>query len=342
MKEIFFIRANQTKTGGAEVYLERLSKVLDKKNINYQIIYSRFPKFIPSWVRVLLFNIQVCSTKKNRFYFSLERITCPDVYRAGDGVHKVFLKYCHKSIFNPLHRIYLYIEKRCFNNAKLIIANSKMVKNQIIKAYGINDSKIHVIYNGIEICDFDRNKAFNRLDSLFKLDNHKIILFVGSGFERKGVREFLEIISRLKDYNIKAIVVGKEKNIKLYYDLAIKLDIGDKVVFTGPREDVSDFYAISDIFVLPTHYEPFSNVVLEAMAFENIVFTTKQNGASEILDNKFIMSSPSDYSIVDTIYNILDNEDYLDRIKSENRKKVRDFTIEKNTVNTLNAIREFL
>jgi UDP-glucose:(heptosyl)LPS alpha-1,3-glucosyltransferase len=91
-KSIYFLRANKTKFGGAEVYLSRLSRALKKQNINHQIENSIFPKFLPSWLRAILFNFQVCFSKKGRFYFSLDRITCPDIYRAGDGVHKTFLK----------------------------------------------------------------------------------------------------------------------------------------------------------------------------------------------------------------------------------------------------------
>ena len=107
---IYFIRANKTKYGGAENYLSRLSEALNKEDIDYQVINSILPKSIPSWLRVVMFNLQVCLTKKDKFYFSLDRITCPDIYRAGDGVHKVFLSIEKKSKTNLLHPIYLFLE----------------------------------------------------------------------------------------------------------------------------------------------------------------------------------------------------------------------------------------
>ena len=108
MKKIYFIRANKTKYGGAENYLTRLSLEISKQNISHQVINSFFPKFMPSWLRVILFNLQVCLTKADKFYFSLDRISCPDIYRAGDGVHKVFLSIEKKSRTNLLHPIYLF------------------------------------------------------------------------------------------------------------------------------------------------------------------------------------------------------------------------------------------
>ena len=137
-KKIYFIRSTSTKFGGAENYLNRLSKAMSIKKIEHQVIHSIFPKFLPSWLRVLLFNFQVMLTKNDKFYYSLDRITCPDLYRAGDGVHKVFLSIENKSKLNFLHPIYLYLEHHCFNNAKYIIANSNMVKEQIIDSYNIS------------------------------------------------------------------------------------------------------------------------------------------------------------------------------------------------------------
>ena len=65
----------------------------------------------------------------------------------------------------------------------------------------------------------------------------------------------------------------------------------------GIRKDVCDFYVASDIFILPSHYEPFGNAVLEAMSYGNVVITTKQTGASELLNEEFIMDGSNDYSI---------------------------------------------
>lgn len=339
MKNICLIREKTSKFGGAEVYLSRLAKALDDKGIEHKVINSIFPKFLPSWLRIILFNLQVCSTKKDRFYFSLERIICPDIYRAGDGVHKVFLRIEKKSKFNPLHPIYLFLEKRCFNNAKRIIANSNMIKGEIISTYGINPQKIDVIYNGVESKNINHESSFKKLSKEFDLDqNSPILLYVGSGFKRKGVEEFLTIISKLKNKNIKAFVIGKEKNLKCYQQLSKDLRIDKKVIFTGPRDDVDDFYTIGDIFLFPTRYEPFSNVVLEAMSFENAVFTTQQNGAHEVLDKDYIMNHSEDFSVVSKINQLLENIQELNKVKENNRSKASELSIELNMQKTIEII----
>jgi UDP-glucose:(heptosyl)LPS alpha-1,3-glucosyltransferase len=340
-RKLYFIRANKTKFGGAEMYLSRLSDALRKQNIDHKVINSIFPNFLPSWLRVILFNLQVCSVKGDKFYFSLDRITCPDIYRAGDGVHSVFLTVEKKSKLNPLHPVYLFLEKRCFQKAKRIIANSEMVRNQIIDTYNVNPAKIDIVYNGIESKELNYQNSFDKLSREFLIkEDQPTLLYVGSGFQRKGVREFLQIVAKLQMPNIKAFVVGKEKNIEYYQQLAIELKIDSQVIFTGPREDVNDFYTISDIFIFPTHYEPFGNVILEAMNFKNAVFTTRQNGASEILDDFFIMDKSDDFSIVTKITNLIDNMDKLESVKKENRIKSQQFSIDRNLLETLKVIDE--
>ena len=341
MNKIYLIREKSSKFGGAEVYLSRLSKALGDNGIEHQIVNSIFPKFLPSWLRIILFNLQACLTKKNKLYFSLERIVCPDVYRAGDGVHKVFLTVESKSKLNPLHPVYLFLEKRCFNNAKRIIANSHMIKDEIVNAYDINPEKIDVVYNGVASKMVDYQGSFNRLSKEFNIErNTPILLYVGSGFKRKGVEEFLEIIAKLKTENIQVFIIGKEKNLEYYKQLSKDLRIDKKVIFTGPRSDVDDFYIISDIFLFPTRYEPFSNVLLEAMSFENAVFTTKQNGAHEILEDEYIMSNSRDFSVAGKIDALLEDVEALSAIKQVNNLKANELSIELNMQKTIEIIKE--
>jgi UDP-glucose:(heptosyl)LPS alpha-1,3-glucosyltransferase len=343
MKKVYLIRANNKIAGGAEMYLSELSKEFKLLKINHEIIHTNLPKFLPSWLRVLLFNWSTCFSKKNNFYFSLDRISCPDIYRTDDGVHKVFLSIENKSKTNPLHIVYLALEKKAFKKAKRIIAISNMVKEDIVRSYKIDPKKIVVIPNGIKLEKVNIKEAYKNIREEFNIgENKKIITFVGSGFKRKGVEEFLEIISRLKYENIQVFIVGREKNISYYKQLSTKLGLDKKVIFTGSRNDVKYFYAISDIFLFPTHYDPFGNVILEAMNFSNVVFTTKKCGASYILDSEFIMETPKSFLISKKIDDILNNPKRLEEIKMRNLKHVGNFTIEKNVEETLKVICEVI
>ncbi|MDC0239214.1 glycosyltransferase family 4 protein [Candidatus Thioglobus sp.] len=340
MKKIYFIREKTIYYGGAEVYLTRLTNELKKLKIEFQLIHSIFPNFLPSWLRLILFNLQVTFIKGNKLYFSLERILCPDIYRAGDGVHKVFLEIVSKSKFNLLHKILLFIERRCLNNAKVIIANSKMVRQDIVKTYGIDPAKIEIIYNGFQILEKQSyQSSFSKLTKEFKIKTGQpIILFAGSGYKRKGVDEFLQILSQLNNKNFVAFIVGKEKNFRYYEKLIKDLSLENRVTIVGLRRDISDFFNICDIFLFPSHYEPFGNVVLEAMCYGSVVFTTKQTGASEIIDKEFIMSNPKDSSVIKKIDNLLNNPSLLEEKKQRNKQISLDYSVAKNCEKTLELI----
>ena len=165
------------------------------------------------------------------------------------------------------------------------------------------------------------------------------MLFVGNGFKRKGVKDFLLLVSKLKT-PVNALIVGKDKNLNSYKKLAKKLKIN--AFFTGEQKMTAKFYEASDIFIFPTHYEPFSNVVLEALSFKNIVFTTAQNGAAEILENRFIMSDPNDESILELVEQVLNDNGMMRELQEKSFLLSQKFSIEENASKTLEIINEVL
>lgn len=340
MKKVTFVRKKKNPFGGAERYFDRLIKELERRSYSIEILHLPPPRWLPAWIQALHYNFTACLKKNGRFYFSIDRLTCLDVHRAGGGVHRAYLQTRKKSL-NPLHPIYLWIEKRTFQKAKRIIAISKMVKKQIVEHYKIPESKITVIYNGIEFVKVDDKRLQNskkQLSDEFGIPpNIPIILFVGSGFRRKGVDDFLEIISQVKK-PFHAFIVGKESRMHRYRNKARILGISDRVTFTGPRRDVQTFYSAADIFLFPTHYEPFGNVILEAMNFYNVVITTHQCGGGELIDPNWRMSSPKDRSITEKIENLLNHPSQMIKIKMNNYHTAAEYTIAKNVNETLEVI----
>jgi len=340
MKKITFVRRQYTPYGGGERYLQSLKDEIQKRGVETEMLHLEQPKWMPSWVKFPYYDHQACSIKGERFYFSLDRLSCLDIFNAGGGTHKAFLQTKGFSL-NPLHPVYLWMEKRTFENARHIIAVSKFVKEEIVSIYKIPAEKISVVYNGIDIEKYDEaeyRSAKQRIKEKFGLEDGVItFLFVGSGFKRKGGEEFLRILSKIKK-PFQAFMVGKEKDLEHYKTLADKLNIAERVVFAGPQKDPRDFYYVSDIFLFPTHYEPFGNVILEAMNFKNLVITTKQCGAGEILESEFLMETPTDYNIVERIESYMDNGELLRLEKEKNYSIVQDYTIEKNADETLRII----
>lgn len=355
MQKIALARFKYTPYGGAENYLARLIVALRDKGVSFRVFSTNWvdenaikipaPKFLPSFLRILSFAYYACKQKReDELLFSLERLPCADVYRAGDGVHRAWLdtrlSYGESklAIFsNPLQAVYLWLERRTFQNSRKIIANSNFVKNDIIKHYGIEPSKIVVVYNGVSANMLDEAECKEAVCSEFGISqDKKIILFVGSGFVRKGVAEFLELLSKLGRDDYAAVIVGKEKKMSAYQKKAKEL--GVNAIFTGARSDADRFYAASDIFLFPTRYEPFSNVCLEAMAGGCAVITTTQNGASEALGGEFVMKNPIDMDALPILHRLLDDSDFLVGVKAANKAKSLEFSMERNLEETLKVL----
>ncbi|EEQ63822.1 glycosyltransferase, group 1 family protein [Helicobacter pullorum MIT 98-5489] len=363
MKTILFVRFKNTKVGGAENYLTLLRNTLRQKT---QVFSSgdygqdsQFkltpPKFLPSFLRFIIFlraYESLYQKNPNYLYFSLERVLHCDIYRAGDGIHRQWLSIKNhnfiqkiKSYFNPMNILYIYIEKRLFKNTKLIIANSKMIKTSLITMFNIPQEKIKVIYNGIQIPKtINKTLAKQNLFMDFPfLTNKIIILFVGSGYARKGLKQALLMLSEIPHKNWHFIVIGKDKKIPLYAKLAKTLNIDKNVLFLGPKENIKRFYESSDIFLFPTIYEPCSNATLEAASYQNAIITTKQNGAGELFLQDHILEHPNAITQGSKILqNLLENPTFLKTTQQKCADSVVHLTIENNLQNTLKAMEDFL
>jgi UDP-glucose:(heptosyl)LPS alpha-1,3-glucosyltransferase len=82
---------------------------------------------------------------------------------------------------------------------------------------------------------------------------------------------------------VQLLIVGKDKHAAQYQRLAATLGIASRVRFAGAQNDVKPFYGMADAFILPTLYDPFPNVCVEALACGLPVFTTQQCGAAELI-----------------------------------------------------------
>jgi UDP-glucose:(heptosyl)LPS alpha-1,3-glucosyltransferase len=206
---------------------------------------------------------------------------------------------------NPLHRSLLFLEKRLFQSARLkkIMANSQRGKEDIIRHYDVPPEKIEVIYNGVDLDVFHpRNVALyrNPLRQELRIDPEAfVILFLGSGFWRKGLDSLITSFAKVKREIPQAtlIVAGKDR-IQEYREKARRLGVENGILFLGPTHRAKELCAASDLFALPTVYDPFSNACLEAMATGIPVLTTLQNGIAELIrdgENGFLISEPKDW-----------------------------------------------
>ena len=229
---------------------------------------------------------------------SHERIPGCHIYRAGDGVHATWLELRDQARGTPpgraprrslWHRYTLAAETKLYQhpNLKVVICNSQMVRNDIARRFAVPSEKLRVIYNGVDLGAFHPDlqgihRARVRAD-LGVGDKVPLILFVGSGFERKGVPTLLHALARMQTRNAMLLIVGYDRNLQKMLKLAGKLGIDDHVRFLGGSQDPRAYFGAADLFCLPTLYDPMPNAAIEALACGLPVVTTSTCGAAELI-----------------------------------------------------------
>ncbi|MDD5241101.1 MAG: glycosyltransferase family 4 protein [Sulfuricella sp.] len=309
---IALVRQRYTAFGGAERFVANAMAALQLEGAQLTLVTRQWktegdspplicnPFYLGSVWRDRSFARCVCGTlKKHSFDLvqSHERIACCDVYRAGDGVHREWLKQRSRILrplgrlgiaLNPYHRYTLAAEKKLFASSRLkaVICNSRMVKEEIQHYFGLPEDKLHVIYSGVDTAAFHPGlKKSHRAIIRAQYDippDAPLFLFVGSGFERKGLSILLQTLAALPAAT-HLMIVGKDKKEAAFKGLADRLGVRARAHFAGAQNDVKPFYGASDAFVLPTLYDPFPNAALEAFACGLPVITSLKSGAAELV-----------------------------------------------------------
>ena len=302
--KLAIVRQKYTAFGGAERFVERALEALRAKGVDVSIIAREWQGDLQG-VRVNPFYLgrtwrdagfargvqRLMAQKRFDLVQSHERIPGCDIYRAGDGVHATWLELRNKPFdrLAPWHRYTLAAEAEMFRHPGLraVICNSRMVKDDIARRFGVPDEKLQVIYSGVDLDAFhprlreEHGQAFRQKVGVG--ETAPVILFVGSGYERKGLPTLLRALSLMSRSDARLWVVGRDKHESLMRKLAQTLGIDDRVLFLGAQAEVKPFYGAADVFALPTLYDPFPNVALEALACGLPLVTTTTCGAAELV-----------------------------------------------------------
>jgi len=226
---------------------------------------------------------------------SHERIPGCDVYRAGDGVHRRWLELRARSAspferlgmeLNPYHRYVCRVEREMFEHPRLraVICNSRMVQDEVRRAFRIDAAKLHVVYNGVDLQHFRPSPQLREpaRKELGLGPRATLFLFVGSGFARKGLAAAIEALRLVNNDALSLAVVGEDREKARFAAQAGPL--GARVRFLGGRRDVRPLYAAADCLILPSRYDPFPNTVLESFAMGLPAIVSSRCGAAEIIE----------------------------------------------------------
>ncbi|MFT7463577.1 MAG: UDP-glucose:(heptosyl)LPS alpha-1,3-glucosyltransferase, partial [Pseudohongiellaceae bacterium] len=222
--------------------------------------------------------------------------------RVGGGCHRTYLEHAHAldrpALWRRLSRGSL--AQRCKANLEeqalcgspqpWVITNSTMVKEDLMFRYGLSNERLTVVPNGVDLARFrpavEGERATMRQTWGVSLDD-EVVLFLGTGFARKGLEATLRAVSQLvaQRPRLRLVVAGRDGRQAYWQQLATSLGLEDQVHWVGSTSYPEEAYRGADVYALPTAYDPAANSTLEALASGLPVVTTAMNGAAEILED---------------------------------------------------------
>ncbi|MDP2853612.1 MAG: glycosyltransferase family 4 protein [Smithellaceae bacterium] len=352
MKKIAFaIEKFSRHAGGAESYAVSLTTTLIENGWEVHLLGEswdgepkgahfhqiRIPKFLPAWIKLLLFAFRhkkIVARGNYDVVVGFGNTIEMNVYQSHGGVHQYStarMVYAERSAIKRfVKRIFILLSMKQWVRAWIeaapfrmtprpkIVAISQMIKKDMESFFHTNPDEIEVVYNGV---DTKRHNISLRQQLRGPLrgqwgtgDNDVVFLFVAYDLKKKGMEPLVEAAAKLKmtgKDNFKIIVVGGSPYRSLL-KLIERHDLNNHVIFAGRVKSIDDFYANSDVFVLPTYSDACSLVVIEAMASGLASITTMVNGAAGIIadgTNGYIIPHPADSSeLADKMHLLMDNE----------------------------------
>jgi glycosyltransferase involved in cell wall biosynthesis len=197
------------------------------------------------------------------------------------------------------------VSKLCYRLSPHIIANSRDTMERLMYSYSISPKKISVIYNGVNHKLFNPKVDGEIIRNKLGIQNLKVILYVGDFSLLKGVYHlilsFKKVVKEMRDACLLMVGGYKENSYIMLRELIKQANLGGHIKVIGfvPYFELPKYYAAADICVIPSLYEAFGNVALEAMASGKPVVASKVGGLKEIVKEKSgILVNPGDVNML--------------------------------------------
>lgn len=230
-----------------------------------------------------------------------------------------------KKIYKAAVNVIEYLPNKLYD----IVIEVNPSQRRWLPKYGFKKSKIIFLPNGIPPQIFSKNGKMKDLEKKF------IISYVGRVQKYKGLEQVIQALPPLikKNKNILFVIAGDPLEMNYLVEEAKKLDVGKHVLFLGrvPEEEKLKLLSTSKVFVFPSKWEAFGISMLEAMAKENVIVSTKTEGGLFLVEeekNGYLFN----YGKIDELKKILMKvieDKKLAKISKNNSEKAKRFTWDK-------------
>ena len=183
-----------------------------------------------------------------------------------------------------------WVEKTAIEMADALIAVSKETKEDVLKHFNVDENKVKVIYNGINLQQYITTSETSTLEE-YKINKHKpYVLFVGRITRQKGIIHLVNAIKYINPDTQIVLCAGapdtKEIGIQMENAVNEVKKTRENVIWIDKmvtKEEVIQLYSHADVFCCPSIYEPFGIINIEAMACNTAVVASAVGGIKEVV-----------------------------------------------------------
>jgi len=274
--------------------------------------------------RYALIGSGIASNEPHDIIHAHDWLTYPAGIAAKKASGKPLVVHMHATEFDRtggnVNQIVYDMEREGMMAADRVITVSNLTRQIVIEKYGIDPGKVVTVHNAV---DQNVSKEIEEVKSKMK---EKVVTFLGRITFQKGPEYFIEAAYKIlqKDKNVRFVMAGSGDMLNKMIERVAHLRIADKFHFTGflKGDDVTNMFAYSDVFVMPSVSEPFGIVPLEAMRSNVPVVISKQSGVSEILEHALKIDFWDVDAMADSIYGLCHYDGLSDMFKKYGKIEV--------------------
>lgn len=290
--------------------------------------YEFTGKYGPSLMDEVYRYAEVCALIARQQVFDVIHAHDWLTYLAGINARKVSGKpliiHVHATEFDRAGALHvdqriLAIEKKGMREADLIIAVSQWTKDIIIEKYGIEESKIRVVHNGVSPSE--------QAEFLFppKVSDH-VVTFLGRITHQKGPQYFIDAARKVLNYFPDAhfIMAGSGDLLPAMIDRVAQLKLASRIHFTGflNGQQIHQVWYVTDVYVMPSVSEPFGITPLEAAQAGVPIIVSNQSGVAEVMDHAIKIDFWDIDALADAIINVFRHKALSESLKHNSKQEI--------------------
>lgn len=214
--------------------------------------------------------------------------------------------------------------------AKFLVTVCKERKKKLIEN-GLDPQKIFTIYNGIKLSEKEDVVISQEIRNASKIaENDFIYGCVANLHVYKNIKLLIKSFGRIyksSSKSVKLILIGTGPELENLKKMTHELNLEEKVIFLGQRNDVLNILHIIDVFVLPSNTEGLSISILEAMASSKPVIATDVGGNKEVVENNqtgIIVPPEDEDALFEAMKYLIENKEVGHKMGEAGRKRVQD------------------